>query len=457
MTGVYIFVGPTLPVTDAQAELSARYLPPVTAGAVAGLWPLRPRAIGIIDGHFAHSPAVWHKEIMWLMERGVHVFGAAGLGALRAAELQTFGMRGVGWVYQAFQDGTLDQDDEVAVACGGAADGYRPRSEAMVNIRQALRAAQNEKIITETTRRLLTEVAKTHFYAERNWPGLLADARQAAPPDELAALHDRLRHRHIDQMADDAVAMLREMRAFLATDPAPMQVPWTTANTAIWHAARTAAATPGLADPASFSATEDAVLDELRLLGPARFEDTRCRGLLRLFAGQAAEREGMVVAEERLSEAAHHFRVARDLVEDADFAAFLSRNEMSPHEFERFLASDDRAQWACDRAAGEEFETVHDELRIRGQYHELATRARDKHDYLSQAGLDAAAPSQSGYPAPDALCWYFADRIGAVPPTDLASYARSSGFRDELAFQRAVWREYCYVNRPAGDEHRLGR
>ena len=65
----------------------------------------RPRAIGIVDGFFARVPAVWHKEIMWVMERGVHVFGGAGLGALRAAELDSFGMRGVGQVYQAFRDG----------------------------------------------------------------------------------------------------------------------------------------------------------------------------------------------------------------------------------------------------------------------------------------------------------------------------------------------------------------
>ena len=80
-------------------------------------------------------PAVWHKEIMWMMEHGVHVFGAAGLGALRAAELDSFGMHGAGWVYQAFRDGTLDRDDEVAVRHGTAEDGYRPLSEAMVNIR----------------------------------------------------------------------------------------------------------------------------------------------------------------------------------------------------------------------------------------------------------------------------------------------------------------------------------
>jgi hypothetical protein len=126
MSEVYVFLGPTLAEKDARAELDAVYLPPVAAGDVYRLWRRRPRAIGIVDGSFDRIPAVWHKEIMWIMERGVHVFGGAGLGALRAAELDSFGMRGVGRVYQAFSDGTLGRDDEVAVRHSTADDGTGP-------------------------------------------------------------------------------------------------------------------------------------------------------------------------------------------------------------------------------------------------------------------------------------------------------------------------------------------
>ena len=115
MSEIYVFLGPTLAEEEARAELDAIYLPPVSAGDVYRLWQRRPRAIGIVDGYFDRVPAVWHKEIMWMMEHGVHVFGTAGLGALRAAELDSFGMHSAGWVYQAFRNGTLDRDDEVAV------------------------------------------------------------------------------------------------------------------------------------------------------------------------------------------------------------------------------------------------------------------------------------------------------------------------------------------------------
>ena len=52
--------------------------------------------------------------------QGVHVFGAASMGALRAAELDGFGMRGIGRIYAAYRDGywpgydePFEDDDEV--------------------------------------------------------------------------------------------------------------------------------------------------------------------------------------------------------------------------------------------------------------------------------------------------------------------------------------------------------
>ena len=77
MSEIYVFLGPTLAEKEARAELNAVYLPPVSAGDVYRLWRRRPRAIGIVDGYFDRVPAAWHKEIMWMMEHGVHVFGAA--------------------------------------------------------------------------------------------------------------------------------------------------------------------------------------------------------------------------------------------------------------------------------------------------------------------------------------------------------------------------------------------
>jgi hypothetical protein len=71
---------------------------------------------------------------------GIPVYGAASMGALRAAELAQFGMVGVGRIFEAYRDGVLEpfdepfeDDDEVAVLHGPPELGHRAMSEALVN------------------------------------------------------------------------------------------------------------------------------------------------------------------------------------------------------------------------------------------------------------------------------------------------------------------------------------
>ena len=117
---VYVFTGPTISPAEARRELEAVYLPPAAEGDVYRVTLHRPQAIGIIDGYFQSVPTVRHKEILWAMSRGIHVFGSASIGALRAAELTAFGMEGVGAVFEFYRDGMLEDDDEVAMAHGPA-------------------------------------------------------------------------------------------------------------------------------------------------------------------------------------------------------------------------------------------------------------------------------------------------------------------------------------------------
>src|ERR1700693_6209837 len=132
---VYVFVGPTISPEEAGGELEAVYLPPAAEGDVYRVTLKRPQAIGIIDGYFQSIPTVRHKEILWAMSRGIHVFGSASIGALRAADLVAFGMVGGGAIFEAYRDGVLEDDDEVAVAHALAENCYRTGSDAMVNIR----------------------------------------------------------------------------------------------------------------------------------------------------------------------------------------------------------------------------------------------------------------------------------------------------------------------------------
>ncbi len=82
----YVFLGPTLTLAKARRMLDVVYLPPVRQGDLYRLTELRrPSRVALIDGYFSQVPAVWHKEILWALHRGVRVYGAASMGALLLA------------------------------------------------------------------------------------------------------------------------------------------------------------------------------------------------------------------------------------------------------------------------------------------------------------------------------------------------------------------------------------
>ena len=212
MTSI-VFVGPTLGPEEVAAAGDFICRPPVSQGDVYRAARNRPRAIGIIDGYFSGAPSVWHKEILWAISEGVPVFGSASMGALRAAELHSFGMRGIGRIFEAFRDGVLEDDDEVAVLHGPAEIGYLAASEPMVNIRETLALAQTKGVLEPGSRRSLENLAKSVFFGERNWPELLAAAASKGIAEaELVALRDWLPEGRVDRKRLDALAMLAAMQ-----------------------------------------------------------------------------------------------------------------------------------------------------------------------------------------------------------------------------------------------------
>jgi hypothetical protein len=218
----FVFTGPTLSASDVRAVLDAEVLPPAAQGDVLRAISRRPALIGIVDGYFDTLPAVWHKEILWALREGVAVFGSASMGALRAAELSAFGMRGIGEVFEAYASGRLEDDDEVALVHAPAESGYRPLSVPMVNVRATLAAAAAAGIVTEATRAQLVARVKALFYADRDYRRMLADAKAAGlPTEELDALAAWLPAGQVDVKRADALAMLRAMRGEPPSSDAP--------------------------------------------------------------------------------------------------------------------------------------------------------------------------------------------------------------------------------------------
>jgi hypothetical protein len=240
MTAI-IFAGPSLPPKLRPAsETVLDWRPPVRQGDIYRAALTGPAVIGIIDGYFEVVPTVWHKEILWAMTQGIHVFGAASIGALRAAELASFGMRGVGRIYEAFRDGVLEDDDEVAVLHGPEELGYPPVTEAMVNIRATLAEAERCGILAPDLAIYLTEIAKSLFYKERTYETVLRAAGAsdliAGPLQDFAA---SLPSGRIDQKRLDAEAMLNAIRTHLAVATPPLAISYELAETVAWRAVAT--------------------------------------------------------------------------------------------------------------------------------------------------------------------------------------------------------------------------
>jgi len=171
------------------------------------------------------TPTVWHKEILWAMARGIHVYGSASIGALRAAELYPFGMKGVGGIFAAYRDGVLTDDDEVAVLHGPGELGYPVLTEAMVNIRVTLDNAIAQRVVDCELAGVLTQVGKKLFYKERTWDTILRrTANRGVTSMPLANFAAWIRSGQVDQKRIDALKMVSAIRVHLGAGVRPLTV-----------------------------------------------------------------------------------------------------------------------------------------------------------------------------------------------------------------------------------------
>ena len=161
-----LYLGPSLPPALAKTILDADYLPPIKRGDLAKL-PANVTLVGIVDGEFYQNLAVSPKEILQLLERGVVVFGASSMGAIRAAELHPYGMIGIGKIFRMYRDGIIDADDEVAQT-------YVPHtfvhcSDPLIDIRYALELAVRKGLIQKYVADGVIQQLKDIYFPDRSY------------------------------------------------------------------------------------------------------------------------------------------------------------------------------------------------------------------------------------------------------------------------------------------------
>lgn len=149
----FIFVGPTGYGLKNSLQQTQGLLvrPPAQRGDISELLSEINGSyvtIVIIDGRFGDVKAVGHRELLAAIRRGWQVWGLSSMGAIRAAELHSYGMIGFGRVYHHMLD-TMAPDDEVAVLHEPGPD-YRPVTEALVDLREFLGYLQLEGVLTKS-------------------------------------------------------------------------------------------------------------------------------------------------------------------------------------------------------------------------------------------------------------------------------------------------------------------
>lgn len=383
---IHVFVGPTLPARCRPQVNGVVFHGPATQGDVYRLVREEPLAIGIIDGCFERVAAVWHKEILWAMSRGVHVAGAASMGALRAAELADFGMVGVGRIFEDYVSGRLTDDDEVTLAHADASFDYRPLSEAMVNIRATLAAAESRRLLTARQREALETSVKRRFYPDRSYALVAELARDLLPASDAQRFLAWLGapDNHVNQKQQDALALLDHLERLRQDVPGPLRVPWTFQHTEAWEQvrlelvrrdaeqARAAQERVAGRDETQDSAT-DAVLQEARLRK------------LRL---ELAQQAGFRPTPEDIERAVAEFCADRGIPNREALRHYLQRHAMSLEEFSRLMS-----EQACIRFAKFVYEqgldrNVADTLWLAG-----ALPEKNEEPVTRAAGAPSAGPS----------------------------------------------------------------
>ena len=207
---VTVFVGPSLPPQH-RARFPGEWFdirPPAARGELAALTEAKspaPAIVALIDGLMvgAYGPSIDETRI--LVESGHVVFGASSLGALRAAELCSHGMLGVGWVYKQFVSGALHRDSDLLAALYGDRSGI-PLTVPQINIIYGLRelvrggelSLRHAELLEEKLRRLtylerssnaIRDVVTSCGLSDKIYAYLVSDEANVKMKDALQCLH----------------------------------------------------------------------------------------------------------------------------------------------------------------------------------------------------------------------------------------------------------------------------
>ena len=202
-TGLSLSFDEAKEILDSHDDVEVIYKRPIKRGDLGHDIKENPDIIGIIDGVFHQNSSVGHKEILNVINKGITVVGASSMGVLRASELDTLGMTGIGYVYEQYATGKVASDDDVAVMLDS--ETLEALSEPLINMEYVFENAVRENIITENQKDELIKIAKSTFYPKRNYSQTLSSS--SLNDETKSKLIDFIR-RSVDIKKEDAKELI---------------------------------------------------------------------------------------------------------------------------------------------------------------------------------------------------------------------------------------------------------
>ena len=210
MQKIIVFLGPSLDRSAAEKILPAEYRPPAKRGDLLAAVHDGSTIIGLVDGVFHQESAVAHREILTAIKKGVRVVGASSMGALRAEEMDTLGMVGIGEIYRMYKSGELESDDEVALVFDPSSG--LALSEPLINIRFTLKRAREEGIIDAAEHDALLASARSVFYPQRTYRTIVSQTNDTVDTKTQERFLVWVEKGQCDQKREDAVEALEYIR-----------------------------------------------------------------------------------------------------------------------------------------------------------------------------------------------------------------------------------------------------
>lgn len=336
MSTTHVYAGPSLDAAAVHALLpDAVVHPPVRHGDLTSSPAGAGDRVVILDGQFFQSASVRHKEICEVIARGAAVYGAASMGALRAAELGPYGMRGSGVVHRLYATGLIERDDEVALVHTDPEAGSRPLTVALVSVRIALRRLVRRRAISAGDEGLLLAAAEQLPFTARTWRGILhhAEGVSRATADAIHEVIDGPSETWDIKSQDARLLLTRLAREAVPPTPSPAARIPTTVHMENWRRTADSEALT-LVTAAQIYADDYPDLHHrtvLRLLTGKRDEDIR---LLERHAVDLARQRGLLPAP-------HQARPLMYWLSDEEAAASASDERMIARALVRSY------RWSC--------------------------------------------------------------------------------------------------------------